>query len=188
MAESFHLDEAEQAELLSLARKSVTAQAARSTLPEPEAGELAGSLSAHAGCFVTLHRRSDQELRGCVGTFSDDRPLADAVVEMAAASSSRDPRFPPVQPAEVPGLEIEISVLSPPEPVSSPKQIEIGTHGIRVRSGRRTGVLLPQVATRYGWGAEEFLGATCKKAGLPLTSWKSGNVEVEVFSTCTFHD
>ena len=135
-----------------------------------------------------MHLRSDGALRGCVGSFQANRSLADAVIAMAAAASNQDPRFDPVRPGDVDGLHIEISVLSTPRPVTGASEVEIGTHGIRITQGTRAGVLLPQVATRYGWTSEEFLEAVCKKAGLAKGAWQSSETKIEVFAARIFSE
>jgi AMMECR1 domain-containing protein len=92
-----------------------------------------------------------------------------------------DPRFPPVRQEELSALNIEISLLSPPEPIR-PEQIEIGRHGLLVVSAPplvskgepsvKRGLLLPQVAIEHGLTAEQFLDETCRKADLSADSWR----------------
>jgi uncharacterized protein (TIGR00296 family) len=55
-----------------------------------------------------------------------------------------------------------------------PSAFEIGRHGLVVEQGSRRGLLLPQVATEWGWTREEFLQRTCQKAGLPVDAWRHG--------------
>jgi uncharacterized protein (TIGR00296 family) len=82
-------------------------------------------------------------------------------------------------------VEIELSLLGPLEPVGGPSEIDIGRHGLVVERGWSRGLLLPQVATEWGWDVETFLAHTCRKAGLPDDSWKRGatlwRFEAEVF-------
>ncbi len=141
-------------------------------------------LAAPAGAFVTLHL--DRRLRGCVGHVESPDPLSETVARSAISAALHDPRFPPVEAAEVPGLEIEISVLSHPEPIA-PESIVIGRHGLIVSQGARRGLLLPQVAVERGWSSERFLEETCSKAGLPRGAWREPSslilaFEAEVFS------
>jgi uncharacterized protein len=100
--------------------------------------------------------------------------------------SDSDPRFPPVSQAELPRLDVEISVLTPEHEVGSIADIEVGRHGLIVEQGYRRGLLLPQVATERGWNAEVFLAHTCLKAGLPEDAWRRGArilvFEAQVFS------
>lgn len=142
-----------------------------------------------AGCFVTLH--VDGQLRGCIGTFSADRPLVENVIEMARAALS-DPRFVynRIRPEELDRLDIEISVLSPmwraKEPLS---ELELGRHGVYIRRGYRSGCFLPQVATETGWNKEEFLSYCCShKAGLPPDAWKDEATEVYLFTADVFSE
>jgi AmmeMemoRadiSam system protein A len=130
-----------------------------------------------AACFVTL--KNAGELRGCIGTTEPDHPLCEAVARMARAAALEDPRFPSVQPAEVPRLSIDISILSSPELVADISEIEIGTHGLIIQQGGQRGLLLPQVPVEWGWDRTEFLRHCCMKAGLPTDSWESG---AEVYS------
>jgi AmmeMemoRadiSam system protein A len=128
------------------------------------------NLLEKCGAFVTLYEHG--ELRGCLGQITSSRPLIETVSEIAARTASSDPRFLPVEPEEVKDLEIEISVISPLKEISSTDEIEIGKHGLVVESDGRKGLLLPQVATKYGWDATTFLEETCAKAGLSPDQWK----------------
>jgi uncharacterized protein (TIGR00296 family) len=97
----------------------------------------------------------------------------------------QDYRFSPVaELAELDELVIEISVLSPFRRISSPEEIEVGRHGLLIRQGMQTGLLLPQVASDRSWSRDEFLQAICVKAGLPPDSWRTAELSVfraEVF-------
>jgi len=124
------------------------------------------------GVFVTL--RVHGELRGCIGTLMTDRPLPETVAEMAIKSASLDPRFPPIGPAELKDLDVDISVLGPLSEVRDTSEIVIGRHGLVIEQGGRHGLLLPQVATEHNLGVEAFLSQTCLKAGLPPDAWKRG--------------
>jgi hypothetical protein len=107
-------------------------------------------------------------------------PLIEAVAENAAAAALRDPRFSPVRPAELPEIKLEISALTPLVPVENTDDIQVGSHGLMVCLGPNRGLLLPQVPEEYGWGREEFLSQTCRKAGLAPTDWK--NEAAQMFS------
>ncbi len=107
---------------------------------------------------------------------------------MAVASAFEDPRFPPLSRGEWPSVRVEISVLSPLEGISDVSRIRVGTHGIMIRQGRRSGLLLPQVATEQGWDRDTFLAHACTKAGLPVDAWKSPEASIEIFSAAVFHE
>jgi AmmeMemoRadiSam system protein A len=126
----------------------------------------------HAGAFVTLHAAGD--LRGCIGYPGSEKPLDAVIAECAIASATDDPRFPPVRASELPRLSVEISVLTPIEPVRDVGEIEVGRDGLVVEQGFRRGLLLPQVASEHGWDRETFLAHTCIKAGLRPDAWRGG--------------
>jgi AmmeMemoRadiSam system protein A len=172
----------ERQALLTLARRSIEhflRDGSRIELPTAE-----GLLAEPCGAFVTLTRRG--ALRGCIGHLVGYAPLVETVREMAIAAATEDPRFRNVRPEELPELDIEISVLSPLRRVKEVAEIEVGTHGILIRQGRQQGVLLPQVATEYGWDRETFLAHTCLKAGLPTEAWKDPATSIEIFSAEVF--
>lgn len=173
--------EADRLHLLALSRDVIAAHAAGRPIPEIMS---VGITARRAAVFVTLHNGKD--LRGCIGHLEADEPFSVVLPRCAIAASSQDPRFPAVTPDEVPRLTIELSVLSPPEPIAGPDDIEIGRHGLVVEQGRRRGLLLPQVASEWRWDAATFLAHTCHKAGLPMDAWKRGaqlwRFEAEVFA------
>jgi uncharacterized protein (TIGR00296 family) len=105
---------------------------------------------------------------------------------MAISAGFQDPRFPPVQLEEVDVLDIEISVLTPLKLIKDIKEIEVGKHGIYIKSGFYSGLLLPQVAMEYNWDRETFLSQTCRKAGLNIDEWKKKNTEIYIFSADIF--
>jgi AmmeMemoRadiSam system protein A len=105
---------------------------------------------------------------------------------MAGEAAFRDPRFPPVKEKELPELDIEISVLTPLRRITDVREIEVGKHGIYIIKGGWSGLLLPQVATEYGWDRQAFLEHTCQKAGLPSNAWKEKDAEIYIFSADIF--
>jgi len=175
------LTDDDRSELGRLARDSV-GRAARGQAP-PQAPADRPALSSCGGAFVTLWKDSD--LRGCIGDIHGRTPLADTVIRMAREAALSDPRFPPVRPDELSELAIEISVLSPLEPLSTPMQVEVGRHGLLVRCGHRQGVLLPEVPVRLGWDRVGFLEGACTKAGLPADAWQRTDTEIWTFTTTT---
>lgn len=138
-----------------------------------------------SGVFVTLKKNG--LLRGCIGTVECRQPLAEEIARAAVSAAREDPRFPPVSTDELPGLDVEISVLGPLERIDplDPDSIVVGRHGLVVEQGWRRGLLLPQVAPEWGWDREQFLAHTCRKAGLPPDAWRRGadvyRFEADVF-------
>lgn len=163
------------ARLHAFAAATVAAWARREALPVPPPDP---ALEARAGVFVTLLK--DGELRGCIGHLEADAPLGVRTAEMAVAAASDDPRFPPLRAAELPSIAVEVSVLTPAVR-ATPEEVVPGRHGVLVVRGAARGVLLPQVATEYGWGREELLEAACRKAQLPDRAWCDGVTQVFVF-------
>ena len=192
------LDVTEQQALLQYAREAVIDAVARGDLPRILRND--GIFAERCGVFVTLHIH--QRLRGCIGVVEADEPLGSSLVRCAASAALSDPRFPPLRQDELPDLRIEISLLSPPEPIR-PEAIEIGRHGLLIVSSRahsrderergegstsppsgappsvfeggssvKKGLLLPQVAVEHHLTAEQFLAETCRKANLPPDAWR----------------
>jgi AmmeMemoRadiSam system protein A len=142
-------------------------------------------LQAAGAAFVTITRQG--QLRGCIGYVDPVKPLAEAVAHCAAAAATADPRFPAVTPEDLPHLEIEISVLSPLRRIDDISEVRVGIHGLYISQFGQHGLLLPQVATDFGWDRETFLRQTCLKAGLPGDAWRHG-AEIQVFSVDHFTD
>ncbi len=176
------LTQEEKKQLLAIARRTISRYV--SGAEPPKVRITSPGLGLKRGAFVTLHKQG--MLRGCIGNFRSDLPLAENVQNMAIAAATQDPRFPPVSPFELDDIDIEISVLSPLRPIKDINEIQVGTHGIYIVSPRGSGVLLPQVATEYGWDRLTFLDQTCLKAGLEPGCWQRPDVEVLVFSADVF--
>jgi AmmeMemoRadiSam system protein A len=132
------------------------------------------------GAFVSLHKQ--EELRGCIGNCAPKARLFETVTEMTEAAASRDPRVRPVSKKELGEIRIDITVLSPLALLEDPLTLEIGKHGLYIASGGKHGVLLPQVATQYGWDIQTFLEQTCVKAGLRRNAWKQSDAQVSGFT------
>jgi AmmeMemoRadiSam system protein A len=155
--------------LLTIARESLQA-ATRAEPYEPVCDDPA--LRQSGAAFVTLRKQG--ELRGCIGCIHATEPLYQVVAKMARSAALEDFRFLPVGEREVRDIHIEISVLTVPQRVQSIQEIKVGTHGLIVQQGSSRGLLLPQVASEWGWGTQEFLEHTCEKAGLPRDAWRKG--------------
>jgi len=180
---SVSLTAQEQATLLEVAREAISARLARRPAVYPR---VPASLEEMHGAFVTLKIRGN--LRGCIGHIAACRPLVETVKEAAASSAFGDPRFPALTAAEWPRVSIEISVLSPFIPAADPSCVQTGVHGVMIRSGYHSGLLLPQVATEHGWDREAFLDHACRKAGLEPEAWRGPGVTIETFTATVFHE
>jgi len=141
-------------------------------------------LSQPRGVFTSLHLSG--RLRGCVGYVLPVGSVYSAVAETARAAAFEDTRFYPVTREEAPELEIELSILSPPQPIQ-PEAVEVGRHGLLIGMAGHRGLLLPQVPVEHHWDRGTFLGQTCRKAGLPLDAWQRG-ATIEAFTAEVFGD
>jgi AmmeMemoRadiSam system protein A len=178
----------EQNALIALARAAIARGFSRRGAAGPAvaapdwpfpAGGPTGLLARPGGAFVTL--RENGELRGCIGYIESELPLWQVVEEVAEKAAFQDPRFRSLAPWEFERITVEVSVLSPPEPMGAPGQITVGLHGLIIEHEGRRGLLLPQVATEYGWDREEFLEHVCRKAGLRPGAWRQEGARVFLF-------
>ncbi|MEA2064162.1 MAG: AmmeMemoRadiSam system protein B, partial [Gemmatimonadota bacterium] len=180
--EPMGLSDKEKKYLLELARKYIVYAVTGGDRPPAEA--VTPLLARNRGAFVTIKKNG--ALRGCIGYLEAIKPLVETVSEMAMAAAVKDTRFPPVSPGELDRLELEISVMSPIFEVTDPETIVVGRDGLIIGRGPYRGLLLPQVASEYGWDRETFLAQTCRKAGLPPDAWKQEGTRIEAFSAEVF--
>ncbi|MBP7146565.1 MAG: AmmeMemoRadiSam system protein B [Acidobacteria bacterium] len=144
--------------------------------------------------FVTLKRTDPREiarygdLRGCVGQVWPTYPLSQAVVISAIDAALNDHRFEPVQASELDRLAVEVTVLSPPHPVESWREIQVGKHGVVLEQSGRRALFLPQVATEQGWNVEQTLDALARKAGLATSAWREPGAKFSVFTGQVFEE
>jgi uncharacterized protein (TIGR00296 family) len=173
-----------------IARAVVENHVRKERMPRMEPPE---SFMRKSGVFVTLTTHPGDDLRGCIGYPEPVAPLIEALTESAMSAATRDPRFPPVRPAELESIKVEVSLLTPPEeietrtPADLPAEVSIGEDGLIVQRDWARGLLLPQVPVEWGWEAEEFLSQACMKAGLSPDSWHLPGTKIfrfraEVFS------
>lgn len=177
------LEPADRAALLGIARASVLHHLG--LVPAP-ALPGAGPLAERRGAFVSLHVAG--ELRGCIGTFATQAPLAETVARMAVAAASEDPRFDALTAKDVPELRVGVSALEPPRRLADPRAVEVGRHGLIVKQSWARGALLPKVAVENGWDAEQFLRHTCLKAGLHPGAWREPDCQVDAFEADEFEE
>ena len=179
------LSETDRRSLLALARlaiaEAVSLQKSPGDIPQ------SGVFAEKRGVFVTLHRSG--RLRGCIGVVEAFEQLGESIARCAANAALHDSRFSPVRAEELPELEIELSLLSPLEPIL-PEKIEIGRHGLLISQSPKRGLLLPQVAVEHRLGREQFLDETCRKAGLNAKAWQEPETRIlgftcEVFAEST---
>ncbi|MHA2297105.1 MAG: TIGR00296 family protein [Candidatus Hodarchaeales archaeon] len=179
--------------LIKLARKAIELYLAERLIIDPlEEGNLPDYIGEKSGVFTTLKKKGD--LRGCIGFPEPVYPLGKAIVDSAISAATRDPRFQSVTREELDTLDLELTILTPPEKIEVESyndyldQIEIGRDGLIVNRGPYRGLLLPQVPVEWNWNKETFLEHTCQKAGLPIGAWKQKGTEIYKFQGRIIHE
>ncbi len=169
--------------LVGIARRAISSAILEKCIPDFP--PYPAALSQPRGAFVSLYRGGI--LRGCVGQVENPGPLAEVVARAAINAALHDSRFPPISAEEIATLEIEISVLTSPEPFL-PEAIVAGLHGLLVVRGSFRGLLLPQVATERKWSGRRLLEESCIKAGLARDAWRDPATEVFGFTAEVFSE
>jgi len=177
-----YLSKEEKVKLLEIAKLSIIEAVTGKRQFFPNVTE--EKLKENCGAFVTI--KENNELRGCIGYIQAVKPLYETVKDVAKSAAVNDYRFNPVAENELDKLELEISVLTPLKKIKDINEIEVGKHGLVMKQGFNSGLLLPQVATEYNWDKETFLKETCRKAGLPQDAWKDKSTEIYTFSAEVF--
>jgi AmmeMemoRadiSam system protein A len=185
------LNQAEQDQLLNIARQALEASVHGESLPTLPMADLSPSLTTNGASFVTL--TISGQLRGCIGALQAYRPLAKDVQEHAVAAALQDFRFPQVRPAELPSIDIEVSILTPAEPLDYDgpddliRKLKPGEDGLVLSDGYRKATFLPQVWDSLPT-AEEFLSHLCMKMGAPSNLWKKEHLDVSIYHVQEFHE
>jgi len=182
--------------LLKLARETIEKFVRNEKIEKPKTYPKA--LDENYGIFCTIYKcktgNGATNLRGCIGVPYPIMSLLKAALSAAVSACSEDSRFRPIREAELDKIKIEISILTEPKLIEVkdaeeyPSRIKIGSDGLIIEYGPYAGLLLPQVATEYGWSAEEFLNHLCMKAGLSDGMWKEKNVKIYKFQTQIFRE
>lgn len=180
----FELSDEEKNYLRSLVAASIDSALRPGESPAGPDEPPTDKLREHLGAFVTL--KLGGSLRGCIGNIVGTGELYRTVWNMARSAAFQDPRFPPLTEGEFGAVEYEISVLGPIGPCPDPARVEVGRHGLIMRRGGRSGLLLPQVPVEWNWNRETFLAQTCVKAGLPRNAWKEPDTEILWFEAVVF--
>ncbi len=177
--------------LLSLARRSIAEATSGPAPPEVDMTRLDAKLLEPRACFVTLTHHG--QLRGCIGHITAQVPLCRAVIQNAQSAARRDHRFAPVGSDELDDLEIEISVLTEPEPVSFSSEEELlsALHphqdGVVLQIGDHRATYLPQVWAQLP-EKTRFLDSLAKKAGCQASAWRSHGVTVSIYQVESFSE
>ena len=136
-----------------------------------------GALERRQGVFVTLNNKADHSLRGCIGDVMGAYPLHEGIARHALDAALRDTRFEPVTAAELPGITIDVTVLTKPTPVAGTDAITIGRDGVILSKDGRSALFLPQVAVEQGWDLVTTLRHLAAKAGLGPDGWRGASFQ-----------
>ena len=170
--------------LLGISRQSLIAASSGAPPPLFDISYLPPRLQELRACFITLTMNG--ELRGCTGTLAARRPLAEEVAYSTVQTALFDPRFAPISPEQVSSTRIEISVLTPSQPLyyDSPddliRRLRPHVDGVTLRIGQNRSTFLPQVWERLN-DPIEFLTLLSRKMGLPGDSWRKSDIQVETY-------
>ena len=179
-------------EFLHMARQILEAAVVSHQLPAiPVSPLLAPLLHDKTGCFVTLKKNG--ELRGCIGDIAPQRSPVECITDNVQNAALHDHRFPAVRGEELAALEVEISILTPPEPLTfrSPadllSRLKAEKPGVVLATSDHSAAFLPQVWEDIPIG-EEFLGALCRKAGLAPNAWREGPMSIFTYKALVFRE
>mgnify|MGYP001766324031 CR=1 FL=1 len=189
------LDAEEGRLLLRLARSALMEKLGR-RLPAGEAERLQSDLKSprlrmRRGTFVTLTLAGN--LRGCIGNLFPTDSLVEGIRRNAVHAAFQDPRFNPLAEVELDQVEIEVSVLTEPQPLSYSAPLDLlqklrpHVDGVIVRQGYASATFLPQVWDQLP-NAEDFLGHLCLKAGLPRDAWNRSRLDVAPYRVQRFEE
>lgn len=181
----------DQADLLRIARSAIEKTILNQPIEVIDTSVLSPQITGPGASFVTLTIQG--ELRGCIGSIIAEFPLYEDICRHAIDAAINDYRFHPVDAAELNKLNIEISVLTPMQPVTyqTPQELlqilrpEID--GVLIRSGHQKATFLPQVWEKIPV-ATEFLSVLCQKAMLPSNAWQTMNLEVFTYQVAHFNE
>ena len=180
----YRLSDSEKIYLLKYARNVVEAAVTGEAAPTTDGAS--DIMRRKGAAFVTLKEHGD--LRGCIGHVVAHVPLIDCVASVGRAAALEDPRFPPVKPAELKNIDLEVSVLTPIEPCADVNSVQVGVHGLMMKRGYHQGLLLPQVPEEYGWNRTQFLQQTCRKAGMEASCYTDPKTEIFTFTAIVFNE
>lgn len=192
---SQNLSRAQGQVLVKLARQTLMERLGKQ-IPQAEIDSLENALKdacfeALCGTFVTL--KINDQLRGCIGNLTSDTPLASGVRRNAINAAFHDPRFTPLDTSELDQVEIEISVLSEPQPLKYRdgddliKKLRPLIDGVIIRKAHASATFLPQVWEQLP-RPQDFLSHLCMKAGLAADSWKNADLEVSTYQVQYFEE
>lgn len=175
--ENYSLTDADKESLLGIARNTLETFIRTGELYEVSPKTVSPILNEPAGAFVSLYMGGRP--RGSIGNFSPTNPLYLVVQEMVLAAATNDERYAPVEKSDLEYIDLEISVLTPLQRISSVDEFQLGKHGIYMTKDGKSGSYLPIVADDTGWETEELLGHCAREeAEIGWDGWKEADLYV----------
>lgn len=174
--------EEEKQELLKVARTTIEQYLEKGKTFQPQTDN--PKFKENRGVFVTLHKHG--QLRGCIGYIQPIKPLIEAVRDNAISAAVHDTRFSPVKASELEDIEIEISILTVPQPDTLENIIK-NKYGVVLQQGSRGATYLPQVWEDLP-DSEEFFSSLCLKAGLSSNCWQDKKTQLLSYRAIVFHE
>lgn len=188
-----HLTDEDKKILLAVARDAIVNTTQDKRIEELDITKYSTLLREFGASFVTLHRKCDGQLRGCIGVLEAYQPLVVDVRCHAIAAAFEDYRFPPVTVSEIHDLTIEISRLTAPvileydNPQKLPGLLRQGVDGVILKDGYSKATFLPQVWEQLP-DPEDFLAHLCRKMGNRPDLWKKKLLDVSIYQVEEFHE
>ncbi len=180
------LSQEEKGVLLIAARESIKSLFGEKIPPIIDYSKYGTLSKTGPGAFVTI--TMNNQLKGCIGYITSQTTVYETVCEAAKQAAGNDPRFRPLTRDEVSKINIEISILSVPVPISGYEEIKIGKHGLVLDEHYNRALLLPQVATENNFDVPKFLTALCEKAGINPYEWEERTLNLKTFTAAVFSE
>jgi AmmeMemoRadiSam system protein A len=177
--------------LLKLARQTIEEKLEKRSIKVDPDSLMDSALKEKRGTFVTL--TINNQLRGCIGNLDATYSILDGIERNAINAAFHDPRFPPLKDDELNRVDIEVSILTEPQPLEYQdskdllSKLRVNVDGVILRKGSASATFLPQVWEQLPQ-SEKFLSHLCTKAGLPSDEWKKGNLDILTYQVQCFEE
>jgi AmmeMemoRadiSam system protein A len=185
------LNEEQGQKLLKLVRQTIAERLGKSSIKVDPDSMTDSVFKEKRGTFVTL--TINKQLRGCIGNLDSTDSIVDGIERNAVNAAFRDPRFPPLKAKELDRVDIEVSILTDPQPLEYRdskdllSKLRVNEDGVILRKGACSATFLPQVWEQLPQ-PEKFLSHLCTKAGLPADTWKKGHLEILTYQVQYFEE
>jgi AmmeMemoRadiSam system protein B/AmmeMemoRadiSam system protein A len=177
--------------LVKLARQTIEERLDKRSIKVDPDTMMDSAFKDNRGTFVTL--TINKQLRGCIGNLDSKDSIMDGIERNAINAAFRDPRFPPLKADELNRVDIEVSILTEPQPLEYRdskdllSKLRVNVDGVILRKGSASATFLPQVWEQLPQ-PEKFLSHLCTKAGLPADTWRKGNLDILTYQVQCFEE